>query len=143
MLPGDLLGLLVITGCGVEAETRRVPVFGPSGEVVLDAVLLEDPSLARYLDAVPLRPTAQTLGRFVLARRPLTEALVRHELEHVRQWSRFGPLFLPLYLVDSALALLRGRDPYRANRFELAARAREPGGKSGEGGPQAPFGEPG
>ena len=44
-----------------------------------------------------------------------------HEHVHVRQYERWGPLFPFLYLLSSAAALVRGRDPYRNNRFEQEA----------------------
>jgi hypothetical protein len=52
------------------------------------------------------------------------DSLVRsrnHERIHVRQCERWGPLFPFLYLMSSAIALLRGQDPYRDNRFEQEA----------------------
>jgi hypothetical protein len=47
-----------------------------------------------------------------------------HERVHVRQYERWGPLFLPAYLLASASALLRGRHAYLDNRFEREARER-------------------
>lgn len=44
-----------------------------------------------------------------------------HERVHVRQYERWGPLFIPLYLALSALAAWRGLDPYRDNPFEREA----------------------
>jgi hypothetical protein len=35
-----------------------------------------------------------------------------HECEHIRQWERLGPLYLPAYFGSSALAFLRGRRSY-------------------------------
>ncbi len=52
------------------------------------------------------------------------DRLRAHEQVHVRQYERFGPLFIALYLGDSAWQWLRGRDAYRDNRFEREARAR-------------------
>jgi hypothetical protein len=119
-LPGDAVGLAVVRLCGVEGPARRVTL--PDGTVGL---LYEDPRLGRYLDNVPLRPYAQTLGRIIVAREPIPEGTIRHELEHVRQWSRLGPLFLPLYGLESFRALLMGGNRYLDNRFELAARSHE------------------
>ena len=45
----------------------------------------------------------------------------KHEHVHIRQYERWGPLFPILYLLSSAAALLRGRHPYRNNRFEQEA----------------------
>lgn len=116
-VPGDLLGLLVLRACGIAGPGRHVAV----GDVT--AIVAEDPRAAHYLDVMPIRPYAQTLGRYVVARAPMEPAMLVHELEHVGQWGRLGPLFLPAYLLSSGLALLRGQHPYRANAFEAAARA--------------------
>ncbi len=65
---------------------------------------------------------AITLGHVVLSVDVLDEPTLQHELVHVRQFERWGPLFMPLYLLASAYALGRGRHPYRDNRFEVAAK---------------------
>jgi len=44
-----------------------------------------------------------------------------HERVHVAQYERWGPLFLPAYLLSSLMAWQAGRDPYRDNRFERQA----------------------
>jgi hypothetical protein len=117
--PGDLMALLVMRACAIREPSRRVWAGGVS------AVLVEHPRTAHYLDHQWIPVHAQTLGRYVFARSELSPEIVDHELEHVRQWQRLGPLFLPAYVASSGWALLRRRDPYRANRFEVAARARE------------------
>ena len=114
-LPGDLLGRGVIALSGARV-TRTVVVEG-AGRVVL----VEDPRLGRWLDAIPRDPTAMTFGHVVLARTPLSDRLVRHETEHVRQWARLGPFFLPAYLLAGAVARLGGADSYAGNRLERAA----------------------
>jgi hypothetical protein len=58
---------------------------------------------------------AITLGHVVLATRRLEGRLLNHELTHVRQHARLGPLFLPSYL---ALHVFTG---YKKNPFETAA----------------------
>jgi hypothetical protein len=120
-IPGDLLGRLVVRLAGARV-TRRVVVDG-IGRVDL----AEDPRLGRWLDRVSRTPTAMTFGNVVIARRRLDDALVRHEAEHVRQWSVLGPLFLPAYLAASAAARGRGDDRYRGNALEAAAFAAETG----------------
>lgn len=117
--PGDLMALLVIRACGIREPSRRIR----AGDV--SAVLVEDRRAAHYLDHQWIPVHAQTLGRYVFARAELSPEIVDHELEHVRQWHRLGPLFLPAYAASSGWALLRRRHPYRANRFEVAARRRE------------------
>ena len=68
------------------------------------------------------RYRAITFGHVVLSVDELDERTLRHELVHVAQYERWGLLFFPLYLVGSLHALLRGRDAYRDNPFEIAAR---------------------
>ena len=77
-----------------------------------------------------LRFRAITFGHVILgADHAALDAVRGHEHVHVRQYERWGPLFLPLYLASSAIALARGRDPYRDNRFEREAFA-QAGGKN-------------
>jgi len=54
------------------------------------------------------------------------DATRAHERVHVRQYERWGPLFIPLYLLASLIAWLRGGDAYRDNPFEREAYEREP-----------------
>ncbi len=117
-LPGDLLGILVMRGCGIARPTREVE----SGDVT--AVLVEDPRVGRWFDTQLMPVTAQTLGRYVFARGRIPADILAHECEHIRQWERFGPFYLAMYFGSSALALLRGREAYWANHFEAAARSR-------------------
>jgi hypothetical protein len=119
VFPGDLMALLVMRACGIPKPSRVVR----HGDV--SALMVEDPRAARYLDRQAMPITAQTLGRYVFARATLPDHLVAHEIEHVRQWRRYGPLFLPAYFASSAGALLRRGHPYRDNRYEVAARNRE------------------
>ena len=70
----------------------------------------------------PLSFSAMTLGHVILAvDRPALTLLRRHEHVHVHQYERWGPLFLPAYLLSSLFQLLRGRDPYLENHFERQA----------------------
>jgi hypothetical protein len=64
---------------------------------------------------------AVTLGGTIVVHpdAALTARLVRHELEHVRQWRR-NPLTFPLHY-----AWLYLRHGYRANPYEVAARQAE------------------
>jgi Domain of unknown function (DUF4157) len=57
---------------------------------------------------------AITLGHVIVANRPLDDELLAHELEHVAQHERWGPLYYPAYLLASVLG-------YRRNPFERAA----------------------
>ena len=72
--------------------------------------------------------SAITFGHVVLGAG--VDALVEtraHERVHVRQYERWGALFLPLYLLASLLALARGRSVYAGNAFERQAERESPG----------------
>ena len=72
----------------------------------------------------PLAFSAMTLGHVILAVDRMALAELRlHEQVHVRQYERWGPAFVPAYLLSSLLQLLRGRNPYRENHFERQAYA--------------------
>jgi hypothetical protein len=47
-----------------------------------------------------------------------------HERVHVEQYERWGPAFFLAYPACSLWQLLRGRDPYWYNHFEVQARLR-------------------
>ena len=67
---------------------------------------------------------AMTLGHTILGRTAAALDLARaHELVHVRQFERWGPLMGPAYLLCSLVLWLARRDPYRDNPFERQARA--------------------
>lgn len=80
---------------------------------------------ALVFDGPPRGPTwllakmhrsAMTAGFVVVSSRPLEGTLLEHERHHIRQYMRWGPLFLPAYF---ALAVAFG---YRRHPFERAAR---------------------
>lgn len=63
-----------------------------------------------------------TLGHVVLCTCPVTMAALRsHERVHVRQYERWGIVFLLAYPASSLWQWVRGRDPYRHNWFEREA----------------------
>ena len=65
-----------------------------------------------------------TLGHTILGQTSEGLNFVRdHEHVHVRQYERWGPLFLPAYLGWSAWLWLKGKDCYRLNPFEIEAYA--------------------
>lgn len=79
------------------------------------------------LEHFPGDPWAMTLGHTVLGRTAAALDVSRdHELVHVRQYERWGPVFLPAYLLASLWLWLVGRDPYRDNPFEVEAYRRTP-----------------
>lgn len=68
---------------------------------------------------------AMTLGHVVIGQN--MDSLDRcreHELVHVAQYERWGPFFIPAYLLSSAYVWYRGGDPYRENVFEKEAYAK-------------------
>jgi hypothetical protein len=65
---------------------------------------------------------AVTLGHVVLGTDAATLDCARsHEQVHVRQYERWGPFFLPAYLLSSLWQLACGRRCYRDNWFERQA----------------------
>jgi hypothetical protein len=74
------------------------------------------------LDHRPFRAAAMTLGHVIVGRdEDCLDVSREHELVHVRQYERWGPLFIPAYLGSAAWQWLRGRHPYWDNPFERAA----------------------
>lgn len=70
---------------------------------------------------------AITIGRDILAWRPMNERELRHELAHVEQWRRHGWWLAPRYALASWRAWRAGTGWYRGNAFEIQARAAERG----------------
>ena len=66
--------------------------------------------------------SAMTLGHVVLARDSELLLVTRaHERVHVQQCERWGPLFIPAYLLRSFIAWRRGKNAYEDNPFEREA----------------------
>jgi hypothetical protein len=82
---------------------------------------------------LPLGVAGMTLGRFILLRREHLEdeALLRHELVHVRQWRELGvPRFLWRYLSAYAGGRLSGLGHQAAyHNIPLETEARELAGR--------------
>ena len=100
------------------------------GVQVVDGVLeLHGGAVRFFLEKCTLLPggaSAMTLGHVVLGRdRRALERTRTHERIHVRQVERWGPFFLPAYVIASLVALVRGRNAYRDNMFEREAFDRE------------------
>lgn len=130
---GCLLWALPWTLVGIALGALAVASGGRAG---LRGGILEFSGglLVVLLRRVPITggASAITLGHAVLARN--REALERtrcHERVHVRQYERWGPLFVPIYFLASGREWLRGNDPYRDNPFEREAYAREDAGPTG------------
>lgn len=113
--PWSLLGLVV----GGAALLRGGRV-GRTGRVLE----FHGPLIALLLRRAPIQggASAVTLGHVVLAADVAQLVRTRrHELVHVRQYERWGPLFVPVYFLSSALAWARGDHPYFDNAFEQQA----------------------
>lgn len=114
--PGTVLGLpflgaAMLTGGRTAVRNGILEVHG--GVVA---------ALLHRLVPIPGGATALTLGHVVLGRTEAALAESRsHELIHVRQYERWGPFFIPAYLLSSLYLLLARRDCYRENPFEEEA----------------------
>lgn len=65
---------------------------------------------------------AFTLGHTILGQSAASLDIARdHEMVHVRQYERWGPLMGPAYLLASLVLWLAGRRPYQDNPFEREA----------------------
>jgi len=65
---------------------------------------------------------AMTLGHVILGRdQSCLDRSRNHEHVHVRQYERWGPLMLPMYLIAGVVLFFRGQDPYLDNPFEREA----------------------
>lgn len=78
--------------------------------------------LTRGMPWMRFGASAMTLGHVVWGQDArCLERSRDHEHVHVRQYERWGPLFIPAYLVASLIAWRRGLDPYMDNPFEVEA----------------------
>lgn len=116
--PASVLGLVVgvlglATGGRVRCVGRTLEFHG---------------GLVSWLLArLPVDAMAMTLGHVVLGRSAAALDVCReHEMVHVRQYERWGPVFIPAYLLCSLVLLVRGRDAYRENPFEREAYGKLP-----------------
>ena len=114
--PTTLLGLWLLP----------LAIVTGGGACVIDGVLEIHGGLVRWLlrhcTLLPGGARAMTLGHVVLGvNRDALDDTRAHERIHVRQAERWGPLFVPAYLLASIFALLRGRRAYLDNPFEREA----------------------
>jgi hypothetical protein len=112
--PNSILGLLI--GAGMLA-------MGGRGALVRGACEFSGGRGAKWFLWLPNGPIAAiTFGHVILGASP--ESLQRardHEHVHIRQYERWGPLFIPAYLMCSMVLFFLGRDMYRDNPFEVEA----------------------
>lgn len=86
--------------------------------------------MLRKLVPIPGGASAMTLGHVVIGRtQDCLDRSRTHERVHVRQCERWGPLFIPAYLLASAVVKARGGDTYLDNPFEREAYGHECDGR--------------
>jgi hypothetical protein len=74
------------------------------------------------LKKTPVEAMAMTLGHVIIGQTAAGLDITReHEWVHVRQYERWGPLFIPAYLGCSLVLWVRRREAYLANPFERQA----------------------
>lgn len=83
---------------------------------------IHGPLVADVLKRLWLPAMAITLGHCVLGQTQAALDMTRiHERVHVRQYERWGPFFIPAYLLAWATLCCAGRDGYLENPFEVEA----------------------
>lgn len=83
------------------------------------------PAIERALRRAPIPggAAALTLGHSILATSSETFFETwEHEYIHVKQYERWGVLFVPAYLLSGLWLRIHGKDPYWDNPFEREAR---------------------
>ncbi|HJS27429.1 MAG TPA: hypothetical protein VJ913_09930 [Actinomycetota bacterium] len=115
MRPLELLGFVwtvpnTVLGLVLGAFTFQLP-RAHGGAFVFDR---SPRGLTRLLRA--MGRTAMTVGFVIVAAVPVEGTLLAHERYHIHQYARWGPFFIPVYLV---LAVPYG---YRRHPMERAAR---------------------
>jgi hypothetical protein len=113
--PYSLIGLMIgavglCTGGHVRIRGRVVEFYGGAVRWVVRHL-----PHGEFTLAITLRHTilGQTDAALDISR--------KHEMVHVRQFERWGPLMGPAYLLCAFVLYLIGRRPYRDNPFEREA----------------------
>jgi hypothetical protein len=120
-LPGSILGLALVPFALLSGGSMRIV----QGTLEVQGGLVSF-LLTRALPWVKGGGSAMTLGHVILGRNQgCLDRSRRHEHVHVRQYERWGPFFVPLYLGSSLILWLRGYDPYLDNPFEREAFERD------------------
>lgn len=114
--PGTLLGLSLVPIALLQGGSARIVagVLEVHGGIITFI-------LRRCLPWVGCA-AAMTLGHVVWGcDEACLEKTRAHERVHVAQYERWGPFFIPAYLLASLFAWCRGLNPYRDNPFEIEA----------------------
>ena len=129
----DTLSRLVIAVLGADAGMDILDTMTIDPAVTGDSEAVSRATVAMALNAVLMHgllqrvpmehgAMAMTLGHTILGRTEAALDITReHELVHVRQYERWGPFFIPAYLLFSLVQWLRGKSAYRDNPFEVEA----------------------
>jgi hypothetical protein len=97
-------------------------VSGGGVQVVEGVIEVSGGLAAGFLKYLAFGASAMTLGHVVLGQdRDALEWSRSHERVHVRQCERWGPAFIPAYLLASVAVWIRGGRPYWDNPFEREA----------------------
>lgn len=103
-----------------------LPFLGPKHIIRYRGTIgVVGPGVERILRFAPIPggAAALTLGHTILATSDDTfYSTWDHEWIHVQQYERWGPAFVPAYLLVGLWQRLRGRDAYWDNPFEVEAR---------------------
>lgn len=111
--PASVIGVCIggvglLTGGGCQIRRGALEFYGGA--------------VAWLLNRLWIRARAMTLGHTILGQSTDDLEVTRdHEHVHVRQYTRWGPFFIPAYLLCSIGLWLRGRNPYLDNPFEVEA----------------------
>lgn len=128
-MPGRLLRIayyLWAAPCSLVGLLLALPglLLGGSAKVIDGVVEISLAGFLRRAGLARLPFRAITFGHVVIgASRSSLGRYRAHERIHVRQYERWGPGFFLAYPLSSLLQLLRGRNPYWHNHFEVQARA--------------------
>ena len=112
--------------CSAVGLVLALPGLFSGGSVRLANGVIEV-SLGAFLCRIGhtrFRFRAITFGHVIIGvSRASLQRLHSHELVHVRQYEIWGPCFFVAYPLSSLLQLVRGRNPYWHNWFEVQAYA--------------------
>ena len=117
--PATLLGLIFVALAWMSRGQVRL---------VTGVIEVSGGLVTRFLESGLMmdNAAAMTIGHVVIGRNESDLTWSRqHERVHVAQYERWGALMIPLYLLFSCWARLRGGHLYWDNRFEQQAYAQE------------------
>ena len=82
--------------------------------------------ILRHWTPLPNDVAAITLGHVIFGQnQQCLDESRNHEHVHVRQYEKWGPFFIPAYLLASLYIKCKGGDAYRGNPFEVEAYAKD------------------